>query len=175
LKPEANTLAFSNCCLVLPGRAFLRKGAWLPRSFTLSLSRFLSSSFVIRHSSFVILLALVCSLQLASSAKAQTPLTSPGLDGIDCVTAYDISDDAPLQTCDNSPDPWNDFDEISLPTNDKAVLPSRFQQNTAFYVTTSYDAVTLRRLGTVPNLLLSAHSFYSLREHLRERAPPSLV
>jgi hypothetical protein len=139
-------------------------------------------AFVIRHSSFLILAVASCSFFYPAPIRAATApdgsasvlSSSPSIDGLDCVTAYDASDET-LQITDNSSDPWNDFDEISLPIDDKAVLPSRFQQHTPYLTTTSCDAVTLRRLGTVPNLLLSAHSFYSLREHLRERAPPSLV
>lgn len=119
----------------------------------------------------ILFVALVCSLQFASSAKAQTPLTSPGLDGLDCITAID-PDDAPLQICEDSSDLPNDFDEISLPLNDRAVLPSRYDQGTPQTTGTTFATITLRQPGIVPAFLLSTQSSDSLREHLRERAPP---
>jgi hypothetical protein len=127
---------------------------------------------VIRYSSFVIL--LVASFCLSPSAKAQTSPTSPGLDGIDCVTAYD-SDEAPLQICEDSSDPWNDLDEISLPSNDRAVIPSRDDSTTPHFTTTTVDSIVLRQPGLVPAFLLPTHFSNSLREHNRERAPPSFV
>jgi hypothetical protein len=120
------------------------------------------------------LVAVVCSLQFASSARAQTPLTSPGLDGLDCITAYD-SDEAPLQICEDSSDPWNDLDEISLPSNDRAVIPSRDDQTTPHFTTTTLDAIALHQPGIIPAFLFSSHSSFCLCEHLRERAPPCLT
>jgi hypothetical protein len=81
----------------------------------------------------------------------------------------------PTQVCDNSPNPWNDLDEISLPLNDKAVIPSRSGQETPRTTTTTVAPITLRQPGFVPAFLFSAHSFDSLREQIRERAPPILA
>ena len=159
MKPEAYKTALSNCCLVLPGQVFL------------SLCRFLSGSpFVIRRSSFVIL--AVASFCFSPSARAQ--VSTIGVDGIDCITAYD-TDEAPSQVCENSSDPWNDLDEISLPSNDKATIPSRNDQTTPHFTTTALNAIALHQPGIIPAFLLSSHSSFCLCEHLRERAPPSLV
>jgi hypothetical protein len=167
LKPEAKKTALSNCCLVLPGQVFLS---------------LLGSPFVIRHSSFVILAVASCSFFFsATSHAATTPdgsayilTASPGLDGIDCITAYD-TDEAPMQICEDSSDPWNDLDEISLPSNDKATIPSREDQTTPQFTTTTLDAIAIDQPGIIPAFLFSTQSSFCLCEHLRERAPPSLV
>jgi hypothetical protein len=127
-------------------------------------------AFLIRYSSFFIL--AVASFCFSPSAKAQASTT--GVDGIDCITAYD-TDEAPLQICDNSSDLGNDLDEISLPGADKAVIPSRDNQTTPQFTTTTLDAIAIDQPGIIPAFLLSTHSCFCLCEHLRERAPPSLV
>jgi hypothetical protein len=127
-------------------------------------------AFVIRNSSFVIL--TVASFCFSPSANAQA--SAIGVDGIDCITA-DNASEGPLQIADNSSDPANDLDEISLPSNDKATIPSRNDQTTPQFTTTAIDAIALRQPGLVPAFLLSAHSSFCLCEHLRERAPPRLV
>jgi hypothetical protein len=127
-------------------------------------------SFVIRNSSFVIL--AVASFCFSPSAKAQ--VSTIDVDGIDCITADNASEE-PLQIADNSSEPGNDLDEISLPGDDKAVLPSRDDQTTPRFTTTTLNAIALHQPGIIPAFLLSTHSSFCLREHLRERAPPSLV
>ena len=146
-------------------------------------------SFGARPPAFGIFLLLAGFLSFAHSGEAQanagnssTPTTGRGqaiaidFDGIDCATAVD-PDEEPAQACsDNSPNPWNDLDEDwLLPMEEKAVSPSRQHKGSSSLATTGSDAVTLRRLGTVPTQLFSAHSSYSLREHIRERAPPGLA
>jgi len=95
------------------------------------------------------------------------------VDGIDCVTAYE-ADDAPLQICEDSSDPWNDLDEISLPEEKNGLIPSRNDQATPQFSTTTVNAIALHQPGLVPAFLLSTHSSFCLCEHLRERAPPRL-
>ena len=109
-----------------------------------------------------------------ADGTAYTLTASPGVDGIDCITAYE-TDDAPLQVCENSPDPWNDLDEISLPSENKATIPSRDDQATPDFTTTTLNVIALHQPGIIPAFLLSTHSSFCLCEHLRERAPPSLV
>jgi hypothetical protein len=99
---------------------------------------------------------------------------SPGVDGIECVTAYETSDEAPVQICEDSSAPWNDLDEISLPSENKATIPSRDDQTTPQFTTTALDAIAIDQPGIIPAFLLSSHSSFCLCEHLRERAPPSL-
>jgi hypothetical protein len=138
---------------------------------------------------FLPLLAVACFFPFSSSAKAQ-PLANAAaaasIDGFDCVTAYDppspwtgsvvarVEEDSAL-VCDNFPNPWNDLDEISLPLNDKAVIPSRQGQDTPHFTGTTLDPITLRQPGFVPAFLFFAHSSESLPGHIRERAPPSLT
>jgi hypothetical protein len=110
----------------------------------------------------------------ASSANAQSLTKAPAVDDIDCITAYS-ADEAPVQICEDSSDPWNDFDEISLPEENKAVIPSRNNHFSSFCLQTSTFPLTLRQPGLVPAFLLSPQSSFCLREHIRERAPPSLV
>ena len=186
MKPEAYKTALANCCLVLPGQVFLSLYRFLfvsPKAISnrglhgfngwkrhLLFPCWIRGIRVIRGS--ILLLVFACCL--APSAKAQTPLTSPGVDGLDCITAYE-ADDAPLQICEDSSDPWNDLDEISLPSDDRAVIPSRDDQATPQFTTTTLDASALYQPGFVPAFLFSTHSSFCLHEHLRERAPPSLV
>jgi len=126
---------------------------------------------------FLPLLAVACFFPFSSSAKAQ-PLANAAavasIDGFDCVTAYELEEDSAL-VCDNFPNPWNDLDEISLPLNDKAVIPSRQGQDTPHFTGTTLDPITLRQPGFVPAFLFFAHSSESLPGHIRERAPPSLT
>jgi hypothetical protein len=144
------------------------------------------STFVLGHSVFALL--LVAFLQFPSSAKAQalvnagssTPTTGRehamaiGVDGLDCITSYDVVEE-PAQVCDNSPNPWNDLDEICLSTDDKAVIPTRSTKETPQTTGTTVDTIALRRPGIVPAFLFSTHSSDSLHEHIRERAPPTLA
>jgi len=134
---------------------------------------FSGSAFVIRHSSFVILAVASCWFFFSTSASAQPLTKAPGIDGLDCITAY--SEEEPLQICEDSSDPWNDLDEISLPSNDRAVIPSRDDQSTPHFTTTTVTAIALHQPGIIPAFLLPTDISSSLREHIRERAPPFLV
>jgi hypothetical protein len=122
------------------------------------------------------LVAVVCLLSFSSSATAQTLADAPAaasVDGFDCITAYEVEEDS-TQVCDIAPNPWNDLDEISLPLNDKAVIPSRYGQGTPQTTGTTLAPITLQP-GFVPAFLFSTHSSDSMREHIRERAPPSFA
>jgi hypothetical protein len=119
------------------------------------------------------LIALVFFFPFSSSAKAQS-VAMPGLDGLDCITAYELAEDT-TQVCDNSPTPRNDLEEISLPADNTAVIPSRYDQGTPRTTSTTLDPITLRRPGIIPAFLFSAYSSDSLREQIRERAPPVLA
>jgi hypothetical protein len=198
LKPEAYKTALSNCCPMAwrAGAALLRKleirssklktrtecsrqgkleTKHLPfRSFSLfgNSNLFRISCFDIRICSSLLLVAACCCF--SSSAKANAPAVA-SVDGIDCITAYE-ADEAPLQICEDSSDPWNDLDEISLPANDRAVIPSRDNHFfSSFCLQTSTFPLTLHQPGIIPAFLFSTQSSFCLHEHLRERAPPSLV
>ena len=119
------------------------------------------------------LVAVVCSFSFSSSVTAQTLANPPALDSFDCITADDL-EEKPTQICENSPVPWNDLDEISLPMNDKAVIPSRYGQSTPQTTGTTLAPITLQP-GLVPAFLFPAHSSDSAPEHIHERAPPSLA
>lgn len=86
----------------------------------------------------------------------------------------DDLEEKPAQVCESSPNPWNDLDEISLPLNDKAVIPSRYGQSTPQTTGTTLAPITLQP-GLVPAFLFPAHSSDSSPEHTRERAPPSFA
>jgi len=125
------------------------------------------------------LAALACFVSFSSAAKAQASTDTPAvashssLDGVDCA-AYEVAEE-PIQVCDNFPNPWNDLDEISLPSDDKAILPSRNDHLfSSFRLHPSSFSLT-RGVGTVPAFLFPAHSSDSLREQIRERAPPVLA
>jgi hypothetical protein len=100
--------------------------------------------------------------------------SSSTLDGVDCITADNAIEES-IQLVDNSSDLPNDLDEISLPSDDKAVIPSRDDQETPHFTTTALDPIALRQPGLVPAFLSSVHFSDSLPGHVRERAPPSLA
>ena len=100
-----------------------------------------------------------------------------GVDGIDCITADDPTQEEPVQVCDDSSDPMQDSDLSESVWADRAVIPSRTNTKPLQLAETSFGAVTLHDeydLGNAPILLLVTHCFYSLHEHIRERAPPGL-
>jgi len=141
-------------------------------------SRCLTASLA-RHSIFLCFF-------LASASATQAAITTSDIgtyslgtsgnsvDGFDCVTAYEV-EEGPAQVCGNPPNPWNDLDEIALPSDDKAVIPSRYNQETPHFTGTTVDPIALRQPGFVPAFLFPAHSTDSLSQHLHERAPPSLT
>jgi hypothetical protein len=157
LKPEADSTGLFK-------RGYL--GCSLGKAFPIRAIR------VIRGS-ILPLVGVVCFFPFSSSAKANAPVVA-SIDGLDCITAYDVAEE-PTQICDNSPNPWNDLDEISLPLNDKAVIPSRSGQETPRTTTTTVAPITLRQPGFVPAFLFSTYFSDSLREQIRERAPPILA
>jgi hypothetical protein len=138
----------------------------------------LTASFRVIRGSILPLVAIAFSfLSFSTSAKAQTLAGTPAVasvDGFDCITAYEVEEET-TQVCDNAPNPWNDLDEISLPGEAKAVIPSRYDQGTPRFTGTTIDPITLRQPGLVPAFLFPAHSSDSPHEHIRERAPPSLT
>jgi hypothetical protein len=172
LKPEADSTGLFNRGLPAFALDGLRRGE---RGY---LGCSLGKAFPIRairviRGSILPLVAVICFSSFSNSAKAQalTNANAPAIDGIDCITAYDAEEDS-TQVCDNSPNPWNDLDEISLPLNDKAVIPSRSGQETPRTTTTTVAPITLRQPGFVPAFLFSTYSSDALREQIRERAPP---
>ena len=141
------------------------------------------SSFDIRV--FLPLVALAFSfLQVPSVAKAETALTSPGIDtnisveGIDC-RASKKEKKQPAQDNDNSPDSTTDLndddgglDEVSAGTS------ARNDQDTSHLSVTDPAAVTLRALSFLRLRQPASGGLpYNscLHEHTRERAPPSAV
>ena len=148
-----------------------------------SQSLFGISSFDIRV--FLPLVALAFSfLQVPSVAKAETALTSPGIDtnisveGIDC-RASKKEKKQPAQDNDNSPDSTTDLndddgglDEVSAGTS------ARNDQDTPHFSVTDPAAVTLRALSFLRLRQPASGGLpYNscLHEHTRERAPPSAV
>ena len=110
---------------------------------------------------------------VASSDAPPSPLTGFHLrDASTRQAAVASADQEPLLVCDDSSDPINDSDLSAAAAADKAVLPSRTNKKPLQLAETSFDAVILHDLGAVPILLLPVHCFYSLHEHIRERAPP---
>ena len=95
------------------------------------------------------------------------------IDGIDCITADDTQEE-PVQVCEDSSDPMQDSDLSESVWADKAVIPSRTNKKPLQLAETRFAPVTLHDLGNAPILLLVTHCFYSLHEHIRERAPPGL-
>ena len=181
LKPEAKKTALSNYCLVLPRRLFLFLSGYSSIGVARAVgrnncragaspARYLGSATGAVALQIALVLLACC---FSPSAKAQTPPMSPGLDGIDCVTAYEV-DEAPVQICEDS-DPGNDLDEISLPEDKNGLIPSRQDHATPQFTTTTVTAIALRQPGIVPAFLLPTHFSDFFREHIRERAPPSLA
>jgi hypothetical protein len=124
------------------------------------------------------LVAVICSWQLATSAKAQAIATAPAvcsIDGLDCITSYEVEEE-PAQVCDNSPNPWNGLGETASVTDDEAVIPSGDDKDPPQFTATTLDELTLRLLS-ISSLRQPERSpyHYCLLEHLRERAPPTLA
>lgn len=128
---------------------------------------------------------LLVSWQFSASARA-TNITPDGgaytlapvpssIDGIDCITADD-ADEEPLQICDDSSDlPDDPVGGGAVVWADKASIPSRLNQDPPQFLVTNFNIAPLCSLGTDPIPLLPVPAFYSLHEHIRERAPPSVA
>jgi hypothetical protein len=102
--------------------------------------------------------------------------TSPGIDGIDCITTYEAEEE-PLQICEDSSDLPNDLDEIANPSADRAVIPSRNDHSFSSFRLHPSSFPLTPRLSACHSL--SSTDFFHLPSYLllssAERAPPSLV
>ena len=136
---------------------------------------------------------LLASLQLSSVAYAQSDTTpadekSPAIAQdncveilysndevkVDCVTTEDSDKDS-SKIDEDSSDPDKNSNISAGPAVDRMRIPSRYEQSPPDFAVTSFDPVTLRRLGVTPILLLPIDSSYSFHQLLHERAPPSLA
>jgi len=98
-----------------------------------------------------------------------------GVDGIDCITADD-SDEEPLQVVADKSAGWpNDSDLGPSVSVDRATLPTRTNKKPIHFSETHFEVVTVHDLVADPILLFPIHCFYSVHEHIRERAPPGLA
>jgi hypothetical protein len=93
---------------------------------------------------------------------------------LDCLIAREI-EETPAPVCDNSPNPWNDRDEISPSPNQEARIPSRNDHLFSSFRLHPSSLSLPRSAGTVPAFFFPAHFSDSLHELIRERAPPSLT
>jgi hypothetical protein len=138
------------------------------------------TTFVIRHSSFVIPIALLlisASLASANTPTHQSSVSVSSIDGIDCITADDIAavSEEPVQVCDDPSDSPNAPDQGTSLSADKASIPSRPNQSPSHFADTGFCALAQSPPAITLVFLIPVHCFYSLHEHIRERAPPSLV
>lgn len=114
------------------------------------------------------------SREYAKSACSRM-LSEFGVDGTACLSSEN-GKKQPSQDRDNSPDPASDLDESeSGPGDLKPANSSRQDQGTSRFSATSLDADIPRASRLVPVFLLLANCIPCLREHIRERAPPTLV
>lgn len=119
------------------------------------------------------LVALACFFSFSSICRAGASPASVLGSATGAVALQGVEE--PIQLCANFPNPWNDLDEISLPSDDEAVIPSRDDQETPHFTTTTLDSVALHQPGFVPAFLFPTYFSQSLREQIRERAPPVLA
>lgn len=132
---------------------------------------------------------LFCSLlffswQFAASARAATTpdgnayllvAASSSIDGIDCITADDAEEELLQVVADKSAGWPNDSDNGPSVSADRATVPTRTNKKPLHFAETHFEVVTIQELAADPVLLFPVHCFYSVHEHIRERAPPSLV
>src|SRR5205085_3467192 len=137
---------------------------------------------------------LLVSLPFALSARAMS--TSGSVDGIDCITSYDPpsvaaatysesfreqavvagAGEEPLRVVADKSAGWpNDSDNGPSVSVDRATLPTRTNKKPIHFSGTRFEVVTVHELATDPILLFPIHCFYSVHEHIRERAPPGLA
>lgn len=100
--------------------------------------------------------------------------TYSSIDGIECITAEDPHEE-PLQVADKSADWPNDSDQGPSMSVDRATIPSRHDQGPPQFSITRLEVVAQREPGMTPVFSLLVHCFYSLHEHIRERAPPGVA
>jgi hypothetical protein len=102
------------------------------------------------------------------------------IDGVDYVefesTAPRGQKKQPSPGGNNSSDSATDLDESDNALEDLSVnTPRRNDHNLAHVSVCDLGALNIRAPGTTQSFLAPARSFYCLHEHIRERAPPSLV
>jgi len=133
------------------------------------------------------LLLLICSCQMSSSAVAQMTTTVPDCGAYSSIAASCSIDGAgfissenekkqPSQDRDNSPEPANDIDESESGPGDLMAANSlRTDQSTSHFPLTGLDPGTPCVSRIIRFVLLPVNCFLCLREHVGERAPPTLV
>jgi len=96
------------------------------------------------------------------------------IDGLECITV-DAPTEEPVVVADKSsqyPDGSDFGPSVSV---DRAALPKRFSKKPLHFADSHFQIITIHEIVTEPLLLVPIHCFYSLHEHIRERAPPSLA
>jgi hypothetical protein len=96
-------------------------------------------------------------------------------DGLDCITAYDIVEEEPLQTCDRSSGWPNNSGCGPSVSVDRATIPTRTNKKPIHFAETHFQIVTVHEIAADPVFLFPIHCFYTVHEHIRERAPPRLT
>lgn len=110
---------------------------------------------------------------IASHAAAQKEIISSestaSIDGLDCVTSYDVED----QLTTNAPDSPGESDENASVGADRAVIAPRHDVDSHPLLLTADDNLIVPPAPLFSIVLrFSIHCFYSVHEHIRERAPP---
>jgi len=100
-------------------------------------------------------------------------LATSSIGGVDCIAAYDVVEE-PMQVADKSSDWPNNSDTGPGVSVDKATIPARGQKKPLHFTETHFEIVIIHELPTDPVFLFPIHCFYTVHEHIRERAPPSL-
>ena len=157
LKPEANNTGLSNYCHVASK----------------------VSTFDLRHSSFLLLLALFCPLALADAFTfpatiEASSLVNPAEVDLDCLTTDDANEELVLNTHTPSRLPGGP-EQVPNVSADRAHVSPRYDQETPLATTTTPNPIALPQPGLVPAFLFSSYFPDSPNKYLRERGPPSAV
>jgi hypothetical protein len=123
---------------------------------------------------FVLSLLLISVPALADAATIPATPETFDLDSIDCIAADD-ADEEPLQATGNPARLPGGPEQGPSVSADRANLPSRSDHLFSSFILPPSSFSLTRSVGTVPAFLFPTSFSDSLREHLRERAPPSLI
>jgi hypothetical protein len=138
------------------------------------------SALGVRRSSLLlaISLALVPSLRAMSTTPDGggylLPNVASSIDGLECITV-DVPTEKPIVVADKSAG-WPDNSDFGPSVSvDRAALPKRFNKKPVHFTESRFEIVIIQELAADPVLLFPIHCFYSVHEHIRERAPPRLA
>lgn len=139
-----------------------------------------------RQGSPLLALPLIFTCQVLFLSLAQAAPTTPSdttyalaivTNSIEALagTTPDYAEEGPFLTPGNPAHQPVGSEELPGFSADRAKQSNRYYQGTPLNTNTTVDPIVLCRPGVIPAFLFSTHFSESMREHLRERAPPPAV